>query len=419
LYRFIFATALIFTGVTYNAYADDIKVEFSGFASLALSYSDDPDIAFSPNYLNIDDTGWSATRDSILGGQANISLANNWDSVVQFVLEDHANTDFENYLELAFLRYRPSRNWAIRAGRLNSDLYLLSEYPHVGYAYLWVRPPHEYYSFASTAGKFDGVDIEYSQSINDGFLRLKLAAGNTTAKLKASGQDFLIDFDHLMTFSATYVLDAWTMRFSVSQADVGDYKFEALNEFIDLLNSVPAPVWPQAASLSASFDTKNHSIEYAALGLTYDSDNWLIQSEIGISESPWLVASSNINGYVSVGYRLDKVTLFSSVSISENRHKITTVTAPQFLPGTPIQVTFPLQQLALASKEAVDRLVVHQHSINVGVKWQASENLIVKAQIDHFDIQPFGGGLWGISDPENVEKEHRINVFTVSANMVF
>jgi hypothetical protein len=132
-----------------------------------------------------------------------------------------------------------------------------------------------------------------------------------------------------------------------------------------------------------------------------------------------LVASSNINGYVSVGYRLDKVTLFSSVSISKNRHKITKVTAPQFPPGTPIQVTFPLQQLALASKEADDRLVVHQHSINVGVKWQALNNLIVKAQIDHFDIQPFGGGLWGISGPENVEKEHRINVFTVSANMVF
>ena len=136
MYRFIIATALVFTGVTYNSYADDIKVEFSGFASLALSYSDDPDIAFSPNYLNIDDTGWSATRDSILCGQASITLAKNWDSVVQFVLEDHANTDFENYLELAFLRYRPSRNWAIRAGRLNSDLYLLSEYPHVGYAYL-------------------------------------------------------------------------------------------------------------------------------------------------------------------------------------------------------------------------------------------------------------------------------------------
>ncbi|XQF91864.1 hypothetical protein ACOBV9_09245 [Pseudoalteromonas espejiana] len=89
--------------------------------------------------------------------------------MVQVVIQDHAYKSFDNFLELAFVRYRPTRHWAIRAGRLNSDLYLLSEYPYVGYAYLWVRPPHSYYSFANIASNFDGVDVEYSKAINDGF----------------------------------------------------------------------------------------------------------------------------------------------------------------------------------------------------------------------------------------------------------
>ena len=419
LYRLIIAVALLSIYVINNAHANDIKTQFSGFASLALSYSDNEDLGFATNYLNKNDTGWSATRDSILGGQANITWAKNWDSVAQVVLQDHANTDFENFLKLAFIRYRPSRDWAIRAGRLNSDLYLLSEYPHVGFAYLWVRPPHEYYSFASAGGHFDGIDIEYSQVINDGFLRLKLAAGNTTAKLTASGDDFFIDFDNLMTFSATYALDAWTMRFSVSRTELGDYKQASLDEFINLLDSVPPIIWPQAAALSASFNTEKHTVEYAALGLTYDNDNWLIQSEVGLSESGWAAISSNLNAYLSVGYRLDSTTIFTGISISENRHELTDVTPPQFPPGTPIQISLPVQQLAFAAKDAADRLVVHQHSINIGAKWQISDNWALKAQIDHFDIKPTGGGLWSISNAEDVGKRHKVNVFTLSASVVF
>jgi hypothetical protein len=401
------------------AQADEFGVEFSGFASLVASYSDDTEIGFSSNYLNESDTGWSLTRDSILGGQANISLTKNWDSVVQLVYQDRAYKGFDNFLELAFLRYRPSRDWAIRAGRLNSDLYLLSEYPHVGFAYLWTRPPHEYYSFASSAGHFDGVDVEYSQVVGEGFLHLKLATGSTTAKFKSGGSDFFIDFDDLITFSATYALNAWTMRLSVSKANLGSYRLESLDEFINFLNSVPNAIWPQAASLAQSFDTKNHQIEYAAFGVIYDEDNWLIQSEVSISESGWTVAPSNISAYISAGYRLNNVTLYTGISVAQNRHNATTVADPQFPPGTPPQNSVPIQQLALASQYVIDRTLVHQYSINVGAKWHISDNMVLKAQIDHFDIQPNGGGLWAIDDPADVQKGHRINLFSISTSVVF
>lgn len=247
---------LMAISATDRSYANDIDVQFSGFASFALSYTDDSDIGFASNYSNVNKSGFSATRDSILGGQANIYLSNNWDSVVQIVIQDHAFKSFDNFLELAFVRYRPSRNWAIRAGRLNSDLYLLSEYPYVGYAYLWVRPPHSYYSFANIAGNFDGIDVEYSKAINDGFLRLKLAYGGSTAKIKAYNDDFFIDFDNLTTLSATYSLDAWTMRFSLSRSGFGDYKLTALDEFISSLDSVPQSIWPQAQTISNKFNTE-------------------------------------------------------------------------------------------------------------------------------------------------------------------
>lgn len=77
LYRSIIAIAILTTSAINTSYANDMDVQFSGFASLSLSYTDDPDIGFASNYLNENDSGFSATRDSILGGQANITLSNN------------------------------------------------------------------------------------------------------------------------------------------------------------------------------------------------------------------------------------------------------------------------------------------------------------------------------------------------------
>lgn len=90
LFRGTIAIAILAISAANKTYANDIDVQFSGFASLTLSYTDDSDIGFASNYSNVNDSGFSATRDSILGGQANISLAKNWDSVVQLVIQDHA-----------------------------------------------------------------------------------------------------------------------------------------------------------------------------------------------------------------------------------------------------------------------------------------------------------------------------------------
>ncbi|ASM50023.1 hypothetical protein PESP_a1992 [Pseudoalteromonas espejiana DSM 9414] len=419
LLRSTIVIALLAISAANKTYANNIDAQFSGFASLTLSYTDDSDIGFASSYSNKNDTGFSAKRDSILGGQANISLAKNWDSVVQVVIQDHAYKSFDNFLELAFVRYRPTRHWAIRAGRLNSDLYLLSEYPYVGYAYLWVRPPHSYYSFANIASNFDGVDVEYSKAINDGFLRLKLAYGSSTAKLQAYNDDFFIDFDNLTTLSATYTQDAWTMRFSLSRTDFGGYKLTSLDQFIAALDSVPQSIWPQAQSMSAKFNTRGNSLEYAAFGLTYDHNNWLIQSELGVSESDWIVAPSVISGYISAGYRVDDAIFYTGFTAAKNRHDVVKVNTPVFLPGTPDEISVPIQQLAAATQAAAGITNVHQHSINVGVKWHFSDRLVFKAQLDRFDIKAQGAGLWSLSDPSDANKSNKVHILSLNASMVF
>lgn len=419
LHRGAIAIALLASFVTNKSYANNLDVNFSGFASLTFSYSDDSDIGFASSYANKNEAGFSVTRDSILGGQANVSLAKNWDSVIQVVLQDRTFKSFDNYLELAFVRYRPSRHWALRVGRLNSDLYLLSEYPYVGYAYTWVRPPHSYYSFANIASNFDGIDLEYSKYINEGFLRLKLAYGTSTAKLKAYNNDFFIDFDNLTTFSANYMLDEWTMRFSLSHSNLGDYKSSNLHAFIDALDAVPQSIWPQAQRISAKFNTQGNTLEYAAFGLTYDNDNWLVQSELGVSESDWIVAPSVLSAYVSAGYRVNNAIFYTGFSAAKNRDDVVKITDPIIPPGIPDQTSAPIQQLAAITESAVKITNVHQHVINIGVKWQLSERIALKAQLDRFDIKPEGAGLWSLADPNDATKSNKVHIISLNASMVF
>ena len=62
---------------------------------------------------------------------------------------------------------------------------------------------------------------------------------------------------------------------------------------------------------------------------------------------------------------------------------------------------------------------VHQHSINIGVKWQLSERLVLKAQLDRFDIKPVGAGLWSLSNPADVDEGHKVHMLSLNASMVF
>ena len=417
LYLYILIVTLVLGCFSTRGSADEFAVEFSGFASLAGSYSDDPDIGFRSNYLNAADTGWSIKRDSILGGQANISLAENWDSVVQLVLQDRELRSFDNYLELAFLRYRPNRNWAVRIGRINSDLYLLSEYPYVSYAYLWSRPPHEYYAFASTAGHYDGIDLEYNQDISEGFLSVKLASGKTKPDLGVGNEEFSVTFENLFTLSAVYVRDEWTIKASTSQADISEFESIPYSYLINALDATPASLWPQAAEFSRGLNSQHHKLTYSALGLSFDNYDWLIQTEIGTAKSTWLLAPPNITGYISAGYRVDDLTYFAGLSAAKNTHQPPQVNLPELPESLPSEIRMATQQLTAVTERAIQRAVVNQYSVNLGAKWYFSDKLVFKAQVDHFVIQPTGGGYWDMET--GINSKHHINIFSLSGSMVF
>jgi hypothetical protein len=91
---------------------------------------------------------------------------------VQWVARNHAGAFFEQNLEWAYLRWRPWNDLDLRVGRLGLDVFLLSDYRNVGYAYPWMRPPQEFYA-PLFPYHLDGADIAQRFHLGEGFLTLK------------------------------------------------------------------------------------------------------------------------------------------------------------------------------------------------------------------------------------------------------
>jgi hypothetical protein len=95
---------------------------------------------------------------------------------VQTVYRDQEDLNFDTALSLAFVRYAPNPNRSFRLGRTAFDLFLLTEYRDIGYAFAWAHVPSEIYGVIPHR-YLDGIDVTYSQPLGDLTFSAKLFYG--------------------------------------------------------------------------------------------------------------------------------------------------------------------------------------------------------------------------------------------------
>jgi hypothetical protein len=219
--------------------------------------------------------------------------------------------------------------------------------------------------------------------------------------------------------SAVYLKDEWTFRVATSKSTVLNFESVPFKTLIDGLNKVTSMnLWPQAEYFARGFE-QGHRIKYSALGLAYDNDNWLIQSEVGTTKSDWMIIPSNINGYLSVGYRVNEMTYFGGLAMAKNKKDRVDVLRPDSLAYLPEGFKLRATELIDATEYIIKRTTVEQKNLNIGAKWYYSDKVVFKVQADHFIIEPTGGGLWDINEVSDIDIEHNVNLISFSASLVF
>ncbi|MBE0469150.1 MAG: hypothetical protein IBX55_06515 [Methyloprofundus sp.] len=380
-----------------------------GFGSFGGAGLDTKRIGFLRNRTQTQavDNSWGVTTDSRLGVQFDGDMTDSLHATVQWIARDHAGDFFEQNLEWAFVRWQPRDDVNIRIGRLGLDTFLLSDYREVGYAYPWMRPPHEFYANIPVS-HFDGIDFAQKFAIDNDFLTLKFQAGYSTSQMQTGLGLFTIKAP-TAGVNLVYEVADWRVRAGYSYLHfLSDVPAQ------DLINTVNDPalasVYSGAAGLSSALSLKDTDLHFMAVGAAYDDGTWLAQAEASYMATDNAYVVDAASAYLSVGRRISEFTVYGLYGLSFSFNDRVDIPAPS-LPAPPL----------LGLQKGLDRALnynsIAQQSFSLGVRWDFYANIAFKAQWTHFWFCERGAALWAQDEPGNIPDQ--VNLWSLGVDFVF
>jgi len=392
------------------AYSFDLSTEryrLSGFGTLAVTSAGREQFGIQKNFTHDAQFGdVSVLADSVFGLQLDVNLFEDLSATVQAIAKDQAKQNFNNVVDWAYLSYRPTRNITIRAGRMGIDLFMLSEYRNVNYAYLWTHPVVEFYKPIGLS-HYEGFDFKYARRIKPGFFEFKVYGGQTGANLNITDGNLALRMRPFVGANATLESDNWKVRLTYATTDTSrlDTPFQPL---LDTLGQVPQAVWPQAASLQNRLTGKGKQTHYYSIGFAYDDTQWTVQSEFAMMSSRW-VSLDMTNGYLSVGKRIGPVTLYTVGSFAKSLDRLRV--------DRPVISNPELDFLATTTQLLADASHTDQNTISLGARWDFYPKMALKVQWDHTWVRKRGGGLLLLRSP--LEQDTTFNTFSINLSFMF
>jgi hypothetical protein len=404
---FIFAWLVLLTNVV-KAETFSPKWSVSGFGSLGGIGTDTNAIKFYRDTTQTKGVGksWTVTTDSRFGLQLDIALNEQFHITTQYIIRDHAGDFFEQNLEWAFLRWSPSSDVDIRVGRLGIDSFLLSDYRDVGYAYPWMRPPHEFYAHI-LGSHFDGFDISKHYRLGNNFIKLKLFAGYSHGNLRQSSK--IIEAP-IAGANIGYNTGNWRTKIGYTYLQLLN---EALNDNIIKLINDPRLniILPGFSNIAPRFSNVNTYGHFLSVGSTYDNGLWQIQTEAAYTNTNSLYFTSRASAYLSIGRRFANITLYTLYGISHSFQNPLDIPKPTLL--IPLFQEVYNQLDTLANKNGQD-----EQSLSLGLRWDFYTNIAFKVQWSHYWIgAPNNTQQWEKVPPQSAP--HNINVWSVGIDFIF
>ena len=402
-----------------NGWTDHFRI--SGFATLGATKAGNEQLGFHRDLYRdaTFDGDWSLATDSLLGLQLNADINDQWGAAIQLVGKDRLDDSLENNVEWAYVAYRLNPQWTVRAGRIGLDVYMLSEYRSLGFSYLWVRPPVEFYS-PIAFDSFDGFDITWSVPLGDGQLRTKFYGGKTRNDFMVGDDTIELELNPGTGLSLIWESERWSWRVTAAANDVDDDTgyfpgTEALGEFLLQLE----PFWQESAHYRKVLSTDNPRIYYSSMGVGYNRAPWQVQAELGYVDSRIDIYPSFKNGYFSVGRQWDQVTIYGLVAAVQGQGGHREIEQWQLDPLNPLPL--PVQGAVIAGQQAaqavLDRIGIEQHSVSLGLRWDIRYDIAVKMQWDHTWVDQYGTALWLFRELPAEDQE--LDTYSINLNCIF
>ena len=396
---------------TTTTVAEEMRWSIKGFGTFGYIGTDTDTIGFRRSNTQSQDTTDSGgiTTDSRLGVQLSVDINRSVHATVQWVARDISGDFFEQNLDWAFLRWNFTPTSTIRAGRLALDLFFLSDHRDVGYAYPWMRPPHEFYNNIALR-HFDGFDFNHKIHFNDDTLSIKLFAGHSFNQIRST------------LFSNSTDIKTPLVGGNV-KFESQDWKVRAGYAYIQVINNLPTEKLfqtlndpmvnmgiPGIKQVIPSFQLKGRSTHYYSLGGAYDNGSWITQAEISYMDTDTPLFPDAISSYLSIGKRISKVTVYSLFGISRSFQK--TIHVP-----SPVIPSPQLQYLSHIMDRTINKNGIDEKSISLGARWDFHPNFALKTQWSHYWLGKNGTQFW--QDSTLKDKSREVNVWSLGIDFTF
>jgi hypothetical protein len=332
---------------------------------------------------------WDGRGDSVLGLQGAWQIDPRLSAVVQATTKYRYDRTYNPEIAWAYLRYEPTPSTTLRAGRLGTDFFMMADSRWVGYSYLTVRPPGDYFWYLPFYS-INGGDVAYALSVGESLVRFKAFYGLSNGQIPLADKQWDINGSPMTGASIEYQFASWQVR-----ASYANITFKHNLPIGDLLQAYS----PDPAASASYLSTQNRRSDYYSVGVVYDQGPLQVQLMLNYIEQGSNTFESSEGGYVLAGYRVGEVKPYLGYSWIRSVQRNTA--GRQFI-----------ESKIMADAHA------DQNTRIVGMRWDVARNMALKAQWDAIrgeatSIFPYrndpASGLW----------PGRMDVYTVTFDFIF
>ena len=312
---------------------------------------------------------------------------------MQLVTRETQRGDYDPRAALAFVSHALTPELTVRAGRLRSPFFMLSDTADINYNQTWVRPPVEVYGL-NPFSDLDGIDLLHRSRIGETFVELHPYVGRSRVPVIGGGRARLSD---LIGMRVTVEAGRLSLSAGYAQADLAVHRDSAAT--LDLSPQLLARLTGSGADAS-----------FSSLGLQWDDGRWIVSAELARTTADAFTNSAT-GAYLAVGRRFGSLTPYVSL-------------AKQWQDQ-------PLVNVAEATTDAERYLITSfnrsrnqaQRSLTAGVRWDVLHNAAIKAEFAHMRTDSGAHGSFIARDNDNAFApglDHQsINLMSISVDVVF
>ncbi|MEO5751475.1 MAG: hypothetical protein ABIQ50_11200 [Usitatibacter sp.] len=363
----------------------EAPVSIRAFGTLGLAHNSTDQAEFVRDFLQPEGVGnaWSGNVDSRLGVQVNARPTQAIEAVIQATSSYNYAGSYRPELTWAFVSYSPSADFKARIGRLGWDVYMISDTRNVGYSYLWVRPPVDYFGPLQIS-HIDGADVVVKHELGGGLISGKVYMGWANQRVPTPlGDDIDLAGSRVSGVNLGFRKGDWQLHAGYTAARIK----KEVPGVGPLLAALHGTGFPGALQLADDVAFAGKSIHLASIGAVFDRGPWQSQLMFSRNRSTSLVWPTKTSGYFLLGYRTGQWTPFLSLSRTRSR----TVQRATGLP-TPNPLDDAVA-VTLASSQS------RQHTTSLGVRYDFMRNLDLKLQVDRIQVQDHAALLWRNAQP--------------------